>query len=252
MSASVSMAARVEAYLAERRRVGFALTIAGTQLAASARFADGLGHRGPLTLALATQWACSSQGRRPLTAARRIEVLRGFARYCQRDEPSTEIPPRRLLGPAHRRLRPHIYSAAEVDRTRRRRPRARPLADPADQVRQVALDAAPVDDGGGARPLRRSPRRRLPRRPPHRVLRLRLRARGGYPQPRPHDLRHTFVCRRLEQWYRENRDIDRHVLMLSTYVGHAKVTDTYWYLSATPEPLALAARRAQSVDRSRP
>jgi hypothetical protein len=37
------------------------------------------------------------------------------------------------------------------------------------------------------------------------------------------------------------------MLALSTYVGHAKVTDTYWYITATPELLALAARRAQQV-----
>ena len=46
VSAPVSIAARVEAYLAVRRQVGFTLTIAGTELAAFARFADGLGHRG--------------------------------------------------------------------------------------------------------------------------------------------------------------------------------------------------------------
>ena len=55
------------------------------------------------------------------------------------------------------------------------------------------------------------------------------------------------LCRRLEQWYRDDRLIDRHMLALSTYVGHAKVTDTYWYVTATPELLALAARRAQRV-----
>jgi integrase len=71
--------------------------------------------------------------------------------------------------------------------------------------------------------------------------------RGGHPGLRLHDLRHTFLCRRLEQWYREGRQIDRHMLALSTYVGHAKVTDTYWYITATPELLALAARRAQQV-----
>jgi hypothetical protein len=37
------------------------------------------------------------------------------------------------------------------------------------------------------------------------------------------------------------------MLALSTYVGHAKVTDTYWYITATPELLALAARRAQQA-----
>jgi integrase len=49
-----------------------------------------------------------------LTAARRIELLRSFARYCQIFDPKTEIPPLRLFGPGHRRLTPHIYTAPEI------------------------------------------------------------------------------------------------------------------------------------------
>jgi hypothetical protein len=45
----------------------------------------------------------------------------------------------------------------------------------------------------------------------------------------------------------QKRRLFSHMLALSTYVGHAKVTDTYWYITATPELLALAARRAQQV-----
>jgi hypothetical protein len=46
----------------------------------------------------------------------------------------------------------------------------------------------------------------------------------------------------LEQWYRAGIDIDREILALSTYLGHAKVTDTYWYVTATPELMASARR----------
>lgn len=313
MSASVSMAARVEAYLAERRRCGFALTIAGTQLTAFARFADGLGHRGPLSLALAVQWACSSRARRALTAARRIEVLRGFARFCQRDEPSTEIPPRRLFGPAHRRLRPHIYTEAEIVRLITMADRLHPsgglrgascaaiiglMAASGLRVSEATrLERADVDFDHGRLLIRQTKygkSRWVPLHPTtvdalaryaarrdadsraagrtaffvfdygraasthavqyafQRLRRCIGPARGGHAAPRLHDLRHTFVCRRLEQWYREERDLDRHVLALSTYVGHAKVTDTYWYATATPELLALAAGRLPSADGSRP
>lgn len=68
-------------------------------------------------------------------------------------------------------------------------------------------------------------------------------ARGGHPAPRIHDLRHSFVCHRLRDWYQQGEDIDRHILALSTYIGHAKVTDTYWYVTAIPELLAIAAHR---------
>ena len=62
---------------------------------------------------------------------------------------------------------------------------------------------------------------------------------GRAHRPRIHDLRHTFAVRRLLRWYREGVDIDRKMLALSTYLGHAKVTDTYWYLSAVPELMAI-------------
>lgn len=63
------------------------------------------------------------------------------------------------------------------------------------------------------------------------------------PRPRIHDLRHTFACRRLQQWYEEGVDVAPRVPALATYLGHAKITDTYWYLTGTPELLALATAR---------
>jgi hypothetical protein len=59
-------------------------------------------------------------------------------------------------------------------------------------------------------------------------------------------LRHTFVVRRIVQWQATGVDIDQAMLSLSTYVGHAMVTNTYWYLSAVPELMALAASRFES------
>lgn len=62
-------------------------------------------------------------------------------------------------------------------------------------------------------------------------------------QPRLYDLRHTFACRRLLAWYEEGVDIDRMMPLLSTYLGHAKVSDTYWYLTGIPELMAIASTR---------
>jgi integrase len=64
--------------------------------------------------------------------------------------------------------------------------------------------------------------------------------------PRIHDLRHSFVVRRIVLWHRQGVDIDQAMLSLSTYVGHTNVTNTYWYLSAVPELMALAAGRFES------
>ena len=60
--------------------------------------------------------------------------------------------------------------------------------------------------------------------------------RGAYAgkDPRIHDLRHTFAVRSLEQCRQDRAAIARHIVALSTYLGHTHVTDTYWYLQATP------------------
>ena len=52
--------------------------------------------------------------------------------------------------------------------------------------------------------------------------------------PRIHDLRHTFAVRSLEQCRHDRSAVARHMVALSTYLGHTNVTDTYWYLEATP------------------
>ena len=61
--------------------------------------------------------------------------------------------------------------------------------------------------------------------------------------PRIHDLRHTFACRRILAWYNEGIDVNQFIPLLSTYLGHAKVTDTYWYLTGTTELLGLTAKK---------
>ena len=65
-------------------------------------------------------------------------------------------------------------------------------------------------------------------------------------QPRLHDIRHTFACRRVEAWYDGKVDLAHAVSALSVYLGHAKVSDTYWYLTATPALMAKAATHFES------
>jgi integrase len=60
---------------------------------------------------------------------------------------------------------------------------------------------------------------------------------------RIHGLRHTFAVRRLLQWHRDGEDIHRRIGALSKYLGHCKLQDTYWYFSAVPELMGLAAER---------
>jgi integrase len=305
MNARSTMQRKVEAYLLERRRAGFALRIEGQQLARFARFTDDAGYRGPLTIEIANRWALASRRGYRITAARRIEVLRPFARYCRSWDCRSEIPPLRTFGPGHRRLTPHIYKESEIRTLMRAALQLHPphglrgetcatviglIAACGLRISEaLALrrEDADLKQGvlhiqhgkfGKARwaPTHPSTRDALRRyvqrrdRDPHcsagdtffvfdhgreptskhlhyafRIVSKALRRRpsGGHRRYRLHDLRHTFVCRRLERWYQQGVDIDCRMLALSTYVGHANPTDTYWYATATPRLMALAARR---------
>lgn len=77
-------------------------------------------------------------------------------------------------------------------------------------------------------------------------LRRELGWRGADRKPRIHDFRHTFAVRRLLKWYEEGANLDQKILALSTYLGHAQVTDTYWYLSAVPELLAIVSEKFEN------
>lgn len=70
-----------------------------------------------------------------------------------------------------------------------------------------------------------------------------LRAATDARGPRIHDFRHRFAVNTLRDWYRAGVDVERHLPRLSSYLGHLYVTDTYWYLSATPELMQLANRQ---------
>jgi integrase len=308
------MQARVDAYLAARRSLGFDLRIAGRQLLSFARFADQTGHRGPLTIAVAVRWAESARRATRLTWARRLQTLRPFMTYRAQFDPGTEIAPSGLFGPVHRRLVPHIYTEAEIrallDAAAQLPPvtglRLRPrtyatlfglLASTGLRISEaLALTPMDVDLPGASLTVRKTKFRKsrlVPLHPTtvaalrqyadarrrrvsdrrietflvsdqgtplgdrmvhHTFATLRARlgwiGRGDYALPRVHDVRHTFLCRALVRSYQQHQRVDHVIDLLSTYVGHARVSDTYWYMTAIPELLALAGQRfAQSAER---
>jgi integrase len=305
MSTPTSMVDLAQEYLDYRRRLGFQLCTEGKMLLAFARHADRAGHRGPLTTELAVGWARLPAETTPLYQARRLQVVRGFARYRAIFEPATEIPPEGLLGPAQRRGTPHIYSEAELSALLAA---ARLLRSPTGLRSQtyatligllsctglrisevLRLGRSDVDPGQATLTIRETKFHKSRLVPLHptalqalgsygrfrdrchpiprtdaffvseqgtpliystvritfRKLRAQLPAlpRTGGRAPRIHDLRHTFACRRLLRWYAEGADLDHAILTLSTYLGHAQVSDTYWYLTGIPELLDLAAGR---------
>jgi len=64
--------------------------------------------------------------------------------------------------------------------------------------------------------------------------------------PRIHDIRHTFAVKKLLNWYRIGVNVDHKISLLSTYLGHKKPTDTYWYITGIPELLAQATKRFEN------
>ena len=312
MSARVKLETRVNDFLAERRRLGFELTCMGFALRSFARYIDALGHRGPLTMEIMADWARRDKRNRttPITWARRLKILRPFARYLQQFEPHTDVPDESIFGPVDQRLAPHIYSEQEIVDLLRAARQLRPdlrgagyealfglLAATGLRVsealhlcdgdvdlkvgmltvrctkfaksRQVPLHPSTVQALSRYRSLRNRYVERNPEGPffvgtwgTHWGQRLRgatvdrifaeLRDqlgwvnRGAHHAPRVHDLRHTFVVRRVMLWHKQGINVDQAMLSLSTYVGHARVTNTYWYLTAVPELVAVAAAKFES------
>jgi integrase len=75
-----------------------------------------------------------------------------------------------------------------------------------------------------------------------------LREESGRQGPRIHDFRHTFAVRSLEQCGCDRDEVARHMVALSTYMGHVDISYTYWYLEATPsimKQIAEASERMQ-------
>lgn len=306
MSTPTSMQEAVQRYLDERRRLGFAMTGAASALGRFVQYADAQGHRGPLTEELMLGWACQHvQRTSEVTAARRLEIVHTFAEYCRQFEPDTESLPRGILGRAHRRLAPHIYTdgelvellnaAGRLTSTWALRPQTyralfglisaaglRPSEALMLTLSDVDLQAAALMvrhtkfNKSRCLPLHASTVRELglyrQERDRHhdsdpgspffvskegghlqvdavghafRTLGQQLgwRARGDYPHPRIYDLRHTFAVRRVQRWRDAGQSIDHAMFWLCTYLGHARISHTYWYLSGIPELMDIIGNR---------
>jgi integrase len=79
-----------------------------------------------------------------------------------------------------------------------------------------------------------------------------LRAADASHGPRLHDFRHRFAIETLLRWYRSGVEVERRLPLLSTYLGHVHVADTYWYLSGCPELMQQAVARLEQRWEPRP
>ena len=103
----------VQEYLTLRRSLGFKLRDAGKLLQAYVRFMEE--QRAPyITTKLALAWAQQASAVQPAEWARRLSVVRIFARHRSATDPRTEIPPEGLLPYRPKRARPYLYSPQEI------------------------------------------------------------------------------------------------------------------------------------------
>ena len=116
MSARVTLPARVEQYLAERRQLGFELDNMGHRLASFARHVASADHHVPLTVELMADWARQAkagQGDRA-TLARRLNMLRPFTAWLRQFDPATEVSDEAVFGRVPGRMTPHVYREPEI------------------------------------------------------------------------------------------------------------------------------------------
>jgi integrase len=104
--------ARAEEYLAMRRALGFKLVSQGPRLMSFVRFCEERG-QGRVTAGLAVEWATATSGDE-VNQARRLDVVRIFARHLQALDPATEVPADDVLSRRYRRIPPYLYSPDEV------------------------------------------------------------------------------------------------------------------------------------------
>jgi integrase/recombinase XerD len=69
---------------------------------------------------------------------------------------------------------------------------------------------------------------------------------------RPHSLRHSFAVNTLRDWYANDLDVQARLPLLTTHLGHVTPASTYYYLTAAPDLLALAARRLERTPERTP
>jgi integrase/recombinase XerD len=297
----------VQEYLTMRRSLGFKLRKAGKLLPSFVKFL-GEHHASYITTELALTWAQQPSNVQPTEWAKRLSIVRLFARHRSATDPRTQIPPHGLLPYRPKRAQPYLYSTKEILALLRAaislpaRGGLRPwtyhglfglltvtgmrIGEACNlELRDVDLrrGVLTIRSGkfGKSRliPIHASTRRVLAdylarrkrwwaTRPVSPYLfvsgrgtqlhdrrvrqtfcllsrQIGLRGPSDSHGPRIHDLRHRFAAMTLLRWYRSGKDVEQKLPYLSAYLGHVRVGDTFWYLSAWPELMREAMSRLE-------
>ena len=300
-----TLATTLSEYLQVRRALGYKLEREQRLLPEFVAFLNNHGAT-HVTTELALRWATAPATASPEWWAKRLTLVRGFAKYARAQDARTEIPSPELVSKRKAsRLVPYVYTDDEVRALMQATQmlhglKARTyatllglLAATGMRVGEaLALECSDIDWREGVLVVRHSKfgkSRELPLHPttvqalrdyarqrnqclPHprspsfllslagtrlnyknvhfSFLRLLRRAglAGRRPRrPRIHDLRHAFAIKTLVAWHRAGLDVHAHLPSLSTYLGHVCPSNTYSYLTATPELLRLAGKRFEQV-----
>lgn len=70
---------------------------------------------------------------------------------------------------------------------------------------------------------------------------------SDYDHARLYDFRHSFASRTIYQWLKSDEDVNEKLYILSCYLGHAKISDTYWYLSSSLLLMSLASEKYEKM-----
>ncbi len=255
----------VDDYLELRRALGFKLREYGVCLRQFVSFLESKGSSS-ITTKLAVEFATQCERQKPVSWARQLGIVRGFALYRTGADPTTEVPPLGLLPFRPQRAQPYLYTEEEI---RRLLEAALNLVTPYKLQPWIyyclfgllavsgmrpgeALNLQPHDMDWSEsvltiRGAKFGKSRLVPLHPSTREVLLALSREIGIRDPdagngpRLHDFRHRFATETLLGWYRNGVQVSRRLPVLSTYLGHVNVTHTYWYLSNSTELMAAAA-----------
>lgn len=113
MTASVSLRDRLDEYLSLRRSLGFKLSFSAYELPDFVEFAETAGavH---ITTELALAWASQPPKDPRQRVARRMEAVRGFARFVSGVDPAGEVPPYDLIPSPERKIRPYLFTDEDI------------------------------------------------------------------------------------------------------------------------------------------
>ena len=295
---------QVEAYIAYKNGLGVPLVSEGSAMRQFARYADSVGHEGPITVEIAVAWARSGDNHAEGYEIKRYEMARRVHEYaCALAGIPSELPPG-LIGKSCNRITPYIFTDEEISLLMHAASRMYVQQDPMKPLaystaigllratgmrpnEALSLEDSDFDPDAGTILVRKgknSRERILPVDPttvdaivryqsqrdalregrecrrvfvangdkPVRLgnlehsfceIRCVLLGRGEVWERRPpriYDARHTFAVRTILSWHESGEDVNAMLPVLATYMGHKKISETYWYLTGTPELLQVA------------